>query len=58
MTENNRVVWSAGLFCGPSTCQQQERFVETYLEERIAALRAYPWGFRALEIEQDLLCGG
>jgi len=58
MTENNRVVWSEGLFLRPQHFQQQERFVETYLEERIAALRAYPWGFRALEIEHDLLAVG
>lgn len=58
MTENNRVLWSEGLFLRPQHFQQQERFVETYLEERTAALRVYPWGFRELEIERDLLAVG
>lgn len=58
MTESNRVLWSEGLFLRPQHFQQQERFVETYLEERTAALRTYPWGFRELEIERDLLAVG
>jgi type VI secretion system protein ImpJ len=58
MTENNRIVWSEGLFLRPQHFQQQERFLETYIEERAASLRTYPWGFRELEIERDLLAVG
>ena len=58
MTENNRVLWSEGLFLRPQHFQQQERFIESHLEERTAALRVYPWGFRELEIERDLLAVG
>jgi len=43
MTENNRIVWSEGLFLRPQHFQQQERFLETYIEERAAPLRTYPW---------------
>jgi type VI secretion system protein ImpJ len=58
MTENNRIVWSEGLFLRPQHFQQQERFLETYIEARAAPLRTYSWGFRELEIERDLLAVG
>ena len=58
MTENNRILWSEGLFLRPQHFQQQERFLETYIEERAGSLRTYPWGFRELEIERDLLAVG
>jgi type VI secretion system protein ImpJ len=58
MTENNRIVWSEGLFLRPQHFQQQERFLESYIEARAAPLRTYPWGFRELEIERDLLAVG
>jgi type VI secretion system protein ImpJ len=58
MTANNRILWSEGLFLRPQHFQQQERFLETYIEERAASLRTYPWGFRELEIERDLLAVG
>lgn len=58
MSENNRVVWSEGLFLRPQHFQQQERFLETYVEGRVAALRAHSWGFTEVEIERDLLAIG
>ncbi len=58
MTENNRILWSEGLFLRPQHFQQQERFLETYIEERAASLRTYPWGFREVEVERDLLSVG
>ena len=58
MSENNRVVWSEGLFLRPQHFQQQERYLETQLEARVSALRAYSWGFSEIEIERDLLAIG
>ncbi|HEY0686694.1 MAG TPA: type VI secretion system baseplate subunit TssK [Steroidobacter sp.] len=58
MSENNRVVWSEGLFLRPQHFQQQERYLETHLEGRVAGLRAYSWGFTEVEIERDLLAIG
>jgi type VI secretion system protein ImpJ len=58
MTENNRIVWSEGLFLRPQHFQQQERFLETYVEGRAAAFRGQSWGFVELEIERDLLAIG
>ena len=58
MSENNRIVWSEGLFLRPQHFQQQERYLESYIEGRTAALRPHSWGFTELEIERDLLAIG
>jgi type VI secretion system protein ImpJ len=58
MSDNNRIVWSEGLFLRPQHFQQQERHLETWIEGRAAALRPYSWGFTELEIERDLLAIG
>src|SRR5215467_7349388 len=58
MSENNRVVWSEGLFLRPQHFQQQERYLEAYVEGRAAALRQHSWGLTELEIERDLLAIG
>jgi type VI secretion system protein ImpJ len=58
MTENNRIIWSEGLFLRPQHFQQQERFLESYVEGRAAAVRVPFWGFTELDIERDLLAIG
>ncbi len=58
MSENNRIVWSEGLFLRPQHFQQQERYLESWIEGRTAPLRPHAWGFTELEIERDLLAIG
>jgi type VI secretion system protein ImpJ len=58
MTQNNKVVWSEGLFLRPQHMQQQERYLERMLELRAGSLRPYAWGFHELEFETDLLAIG
>ena len=58
MSENNRIVWSEGLFLRPQHFQQQERHLESWIEGRTSALRPWSWGFTELEIERDLLAIG
>jgi type VI secretion system protein ImpJ len=58
MSDNNRVVWSEGLFLRPQHFQQQDRYLEAYIEGRAAALQPYSWGLTELEIERDLLAIG
>jgi type VI secretion system protein ImpJ len=58
MSENNRIIWSEGLFLRPQHFQQQERYLESWIEGRTAALRPHSWGFTELEIERDLLAIG
>jgi type VI secretion system protein ImpJ len=58
MSDKNRVIWSEGLFLRPQHFQQQDRYVESFVEGRTAALRTNPWGFIELELERDLLSIG
>jgi type VI secretion system protein ImpJ len=55
MSANNRVVWSEGLFLQPQHFQQQDRYLERYVESRCQALIPYSWGFTEIEIERDYL---
>ncbi len=58
MSDKNRVVWSEGLFLRPQHFQQQERYLEAYVQGRAAGLRPDSWGLTELEIERDLLAIG
>ncbi|AIF48223.1 type VI secretion system baseplate subunit TssK [Dyella japonica] len=58
MTQNNKVVWSEGLFLRPQHMQQQERYLERFVALRSEALRPYAWGFTELELETNLLAMG
>jgi type VI secretion system protein ImpJ len=58
MSGNSKVVWSEGLFLRPQHFQQQERYLERYVEVRCQALRSHSWGCTELEFERDLLAIG
>jgi len=58
MSANSKIVWSEGLFLRPQHFQQQDRFLERYVETRCQALRGYSWGLTEIEIERDLLAVG
>ncbi|HTE39598.1 MAG TPA: type VI secretion system baseplate subunit TssK [Steroidobacteraceae bacterium] len=58
MSANSKIVWSEGLFLRPQHLQQQDRFLERYVETRCQALRSYSWGLTEIEIERDLLAVG
>jgi type VI secretion system protein ImpJ len=58
MSVSSKVVWSEGLFLRPHHFQQQERYLERYVETRCQALVPHSWGFTVLEIERDLLSIG
>ena len=58
MSDKNKVVWSEGLFLRPQHLQQQERYLERFIDERAAGLRSYSWGVLELEIERELLSIG
>lgn len=52
---NNKVIWSEGMFLQPQHLQQNDRFLQTQLENRVSGLRSYGWGFTSLEIDEQLL---
>ena len=58
MSVNNKVIWSEGLFLQPHHFQQQDRYLERYVETRCHALVPHSWGFTELEIERDHLTIG
>ncbi|MGH8445082.1 MAG: type VI secretion system baseplate subunit TssK [Solimonas sp.] len=58
MSSHNKVVWSEGLFLRPQHFQQQDRYLERYVDLKSAALSAEGWGFSELEIDRDLLAVG
>jgi type VI secretion system protein ImpJ len=54
MSWYSKVFWSEGLFLRPQHLQQNDRYVEHLIERRTRHVTPYPWGFGALEIDQDL----
>jgi type VI secretion system protein ImpJ len=58
MSWNNKVIWSEGMFLKPHHFQQHTRYLENYVEGRSAVLRSYPWGFKRLQIDRQLLTLG
>jgi type VI secretion system protein ImpJ len=55
MSWDNKVVWSEGMFLQPQHFQQQDRYFEHLVRERVAALRPYGWGITELRINHELL---
>src|SRR5262245_29609650 len=55
MSAHSRVIWSEGLFLQPQHFQQQERYLERYVETRCQSLIPHSWGFTDIEFERDLL---
>jgi type VI secretion system protein ImpJ len=51
----NRVVWSEGLFLRPQHFQQQDRYMERFVETRCHGLIPHAWGCTEVELERDLL---
>lgn len=55
---DNRVVWAEGIFLSPHHFQQQERYFESTLNQRVSMASPFQWGFRRLVIEPDALLLG
>lgn len=55
MSENSRVVWSEGMFLRPQHFQQHDRYIENWVNGRCAGLRAFAWGFHALQLDHGQL---
>lgn len=58
MSAHNKVIWSEGLFLQPQHFQQQDRYLERYIETRCEPLTPHSWGFTEIELERDLLSIG
>ncbi len=58
MTWTNRIVWQEGMFLRAQHFQQQDRWLESYVRARTAALRPHGWGLVEGAINRDLLATG
>ena len=58
MAWKNKVVWSEGMLLQPQHLQQHDRYWQSQMENRVAALRPYSWGFASLTIDQHQLALG
>src|SRR4029077_8686416 len=52
------VIWAKGTFLTRQHLQLQGRFLESSLQFHLDALSFRPWGFRQLQVNQDLLAAG
>lgn len=55
MSQHNRVIWSEGLFLRPHHFQQQDRYHEHLLGQRLDGQLAYGYGFVELLLDRELL---
>jgi type VI secretion system protein ImpJ len=55
MSENNKVVWSEGMFLRPQHFQQHDRYVENFVNNRCHGMQPHGWGFYTLNIDSNLL---
>ena len=58
MTWTNRVVWQEGMFLRAQHFQQQDRWLESVMRGRTAALRPHGWGMVDGMVNRDLLATG
>lgn len=58
MSENNRVIWSEGMFLRPQHFQQHDRYVESLVRGLSLGIRTYAWGFAKLKLDQNTLAIG
>lgn len=55
MSMDNKVVWSEGMFLNPQHFQQQERYIENYVNGKCSAFGAYGWGVHEFTLDRELL---
>ena len=58
MAWKNKVVWSEGMLLQPQHLQQHDRYWQSQLEARVAALRPYSWGYSGMRIDEQQLALG
>lgn len=58
MSENNRVIWSEGMFLRPQHFQQHDRYIESVVHGLSLGIQAYAWGFSRLKIDNTCLAIG
>ena len=52
------MIWSEGMLLQPQHLQQHDRYLHSVIENRVAGVRPYAWGFIKLVIDEPLLAQG
>lgn len=55
MSFESKTIWSEGMFLNPQHFQQQERYLERYIDGRCSAHGSYGWGLQEFELDRQLL---
>jgi len=55
MSLESKILWYEGMFLSPQHFQQQERYMERFVESKCLAYGAYGWGLQEYELDQQLL---
>lgn len=58
MAYEDRVVWTEGMFIRPQHFQQEARFFERVVRQRVEGLRGHAWGFTEARANRGLLATG
>lgn len=58
MSENNRVIWSEGMFLRPQHFQQQDRYIENLMHGLTLRVSPNGWGFSRLKLDHGCLAIG
>lgn len=58
MFARNRVIWNEGLFIKPQHFQQQQRYFEYHIDERISSVSGYLYGVSELSLNPEYLSFG
>lgn len=58
MFSRNRVIWNEGLFIKPQHFQQQQRYTEYYIDERLSAVSRYLYGVSEFSLNPEYLSFG
>ncbi|MCY9829247.1 type VI secretion system baseplate subunit TssK [Vibrio chagasii] len=58
MFSRNRVIWNEGLFIKPQHFQQQQRYTEYYIDERMSSVSRYLYGLSEFSLNPEYLSFG
>ena len=58
MAQDNKIVWSEGMFLRPQHFQQNDRYTDWLIRARLGGLAPYPWGISQIKINRELLLTG
>ncbi|MGY2573330.1 type VI secretion system baseplate subunit TssK [Vibrio sp. C8] len=58
MFSRNRVIWNEGLFIKPQHFQQQQRYTEYYIDERMSSISRYLYGVSEFSLNPEYLSFG